>query len=54
MYTDTGFWDTFRAQFPLNALVHRICMADMWQRCSTPMTNVDGYPHGRFPAKEGA
>ncbi len=22
MYTDTGFWDTFRAQFPLNALLH--------------------------------
>ena len=22
MYTDTGFWDTFRAQLPLNALVH--------------------------------
>ncbi|MFI2743274.1 GH92 family glycosyl hydrolase [Zhouia sp. PK063] len=22
MYTDTGFWDTFRAQFPLNALIH--------------------------------
>lgn len=22
MYTDTGFWDTFRAQFPLNAILH--------------------------------
>jgi len=22
LYTDTGFWDTFRAQFPLNALMH--------------------------------
>jgi len=22
IYTDTGFWDTFRAQFPLNALMH--------------------------------
>lgn len=22
MYTDTGFWDTFRAQFPLNAVLH--------------------------------
>jgi len=22
MYTDTGFWDTFRAQFPLNILFH--------------------------------
>jgi predicted alpha-1,2-mannosidase len=22
MYTDTGFWDTFRAQFPLNILLH--------------------------------
>ncbi|MEH6406113.1 MAG: GH92 family glycosyl hydrolase, partial [Leeuwenhoekiella sp.] len=22
MYTDTGFWDTFRAQFPLNALLY--------------------------------
>jgi len=22
LYTDTGFWDTFRAQFPLNALLH--------------------------------
>jgi predicted alpha-1,2-mannosidase len=22
MYTDNGFWDTFRAQFPLNAVLH--------------------------------
>ena len=22
MYTDTGFWDTFRAQFPLNAMLY--------------------------------
>src|SRR5690606_11575538 len=22
MYTDTGFWDTFRAQFPLNILLY--------------------------------
>ncbi len=22
LFTDTGFWDTFRAQFPLNALMH--------------------------------
>jgi predicted alpha-1,2-mannosidase len=22
MYTDDGFWDTFRAQFPLNAILH--------------------------------
>ncbi|MFB6342763.1 GH92 family glycosyl hydrolase [Saccharicrinis sp. FJH62] len=22
LFTDTGFWDTFRAQFPLNALLH--------------------------------
>lgn len=22
MYTDNGFWDTFRAQFPLNAILH--------------------------------
>lgn len=22
MYTDNGFWDTFRAQFPLNTIVH--------------------------------
>jgi predicted alpha-1,2-mannosidase len=22
MYTDTGFWDTFRAQFPLNTILH--------------------------------
>lgn len=22
MYTDTGFWDTFRAQFPLNIILH--------------------------------
>jgi predicted alpha-1,2-mannosidase len=22
LYTDTGFWDTFRGQFPLNALMH--------------------------------
>ncbi|MPR32031.1 GH92 family glycosyl hydrolase [Salmonirosea aquatica] len=22
LYTDTGFWDTFRAQFPLNAILH--------------------------------
>ena len=22
MYTDTGFWDTFRSQFPLTNILH--------------------------------
>jgi len=54
IYTDTGFWDTFRAQFPLNALVH----PEMHGRYVASM--IDAYkqcgwlPSWSFPSEAGS
>jgi len=54
IYTDTGFWDTFRAQFPLNALIH----PEMHGRYVASM--VDAYkqcgwlPSWSFPSEAGS
>jgi len=53
MYTDNGFWDTFRGQFPLNTILHptmegRYCQAllDAQQQCGW-------LPAWSFPAETG-
>jgi len=53
MYTDNGFWDTFRAQFPLNTIIHpemegRYCQAllDAQQQCGW-------LPAWSFPGETG-
>jgi len=54
IYTDTGFWDTFRAQFPLNALLH----PEMHGRYVASM--IDAYkqcgwlPSWSFPSEAGS
>ena len=54
MFTDTGFWDTFRAQFPLNALIH----PEMHGRYVASM--IDAYnqcgwlPSWSFPSEAGS
>lgn len=54
MFTDTGFWDTFRAQFPLNALLH----PEMHGRYMNAM--LDAYdqcgwlPSWSFPSEAGS
>lgn len=54
MYTDTGFWDTFRAQFPLNTLLHPTmhghylqAMIDAWKQCGW-------LPSWSFPSEGGS
>lgn len=54
LYTDTGFWDTFRAQFPLNALLHPTmhgryvaALLDAWDQCGW-------LPSWSFPGEAGS
>ena len=54
LYTDTGFWDTFRAQFPLNALMHPTIhgryvagLLDAYDQC-------EWLPSWSFPGEAGS
>jgi predicted alpha-1,2-mannosidase len=54
MYTDTGFWDTFRAQFPLNSLIqpemhgrYMQAMLDAYKQCGW-------LPSWSFPSEAGS
>jgi len=54
MFTDTGFWDTFRAQFPLNTLVqpemhghYMKAMLDAYDQCGW-------LPSWSFPSEAGS
>lgn len=54
MYTDTGFWDTFRAQFPLNALLYPemhgryvAALLDAYDQCGW-------LPSWSFPSEAGS
>jgi len=54
MFTDTGFWDTFRAQFPLNTLIqpemhgrYMQAMIDAWKQCGW-------LPSWSFPSEGGS
>ena len=54
MFTDTGFWDTFRAQFPLNALLHPTmhgryvaALLDAYEQCGW-------LPSWSFPGEGGS
>lgn len=54
MFTDTGFWDTFRAQFPLNTIMH----PEMHERYMQAL--IDAYkqcgwlPSWSFPSEAGS
>ncbi|RZK21148.1 MAG: glycoside hydrolase family 92 protein, partial [Pedobacter sp.] len=54
MYTDTGFWDTFRGQFPLNTLIqpemhgrYMQAMIDAYEQCGW-------LPSWSFPSEAGS
>jgi len=54
MYTDTGFWDTFRAQFPLNTLIqpemhgrYMEALIDAYKQCGW-------LPSWSFPSEAGS
>jgi alpha-1,2-mannosidase, putative len=54
MYTDTGFWDTFRAQLPLNSLLHpemhgryMVALLDAYDQCGW-------LPSWSFPGEAGS
>ena len=54
LYTDTGFWDTFRGQFPLNALMHPTMhgryvasLLDAYDQCGW-------LPSWSFPGEQGS
>jgi predicted alpha-1,2-mannosidase len=54
MFTDTGFWDTFRAQFPLNAMLH----PEMHGRYMNAMLDANDQcgwlPSWSFPSEAGS
>lgn len=54
MYTDTGFWDTFRGQFPLNAIMspkmhgqYVVALLDAYNQCGW-------LPSWSFPSEAGS
>lgn len=54
MFTDTGFWDTFRAQFPLNALMYP-CMHGRYMQALLDAKEQCGWlPSWSFPGEGGS
>lgn len=54
MFTDTGFWDTFRAQFPLNTILHptmhgryMVALLEAYEQCGW-------LPSWSFPSEAGS
>lgn len=53
MYTDNGFWDTFRAQFPLNALLHPSFHDSYITSLITAYDQSGWLPSWSFPGHQG-
>lgn len=53
MYTDTGFWDTFRAQMPLNALLHPQMHGRYMQALLAAYEQCGWLPSWSFPGESG-
>ena len=53
MYTDNGFWDTFRAQFPLNTIVHPKMEGQLVQALLDAQKQCGWLPAWSFPAETG-
>jgi len=49
MYTDTGFWDTFRALFPLLNLVYPSVNKEIQEGLINTYKKADFYPNGQVP-----
>ncbi|RYE23497.1 MAG: glycoside hydrolase family 92 protein [Sphingobacteriales bacterium] len=54
MYTDTGFWDTFRAQFPLNALMYPEMHGRYMQALLDAQQQCGWLPSWSFPGEGGS
>ena len=53
MYTDNGFWDTFRAQFPLNTIIHPTMEGRYVQALLDAQQQCGWLPAWSFPAETG-
>jgi predicted alpha-1,2-mannosidase len=53
MYTDNGFWDTFRAQFPLNTIVHPTMQGRYMQALLAAQEQCGWFPAWSFPGETG-
>lgn len=53
MYTDNGFWDTFRAQFPLNTIIHPKMEGQLVQALLDAQKQCGWLPAWSFPAETG-
>lgn len=54
MYTDTGFWDTFRAQFPLNVLMYPTMHGQYMQALLAAQEQCGWLPSWSFPGEAGS
>lgn len=54
MYTDTGLWDTFRAQMPLNALLHPAMHGRYMQAILAAYEQCGWLPSWSFPGEAGS
>ncbi|KAA8479099.1 putative alpha-1,2-mannosidase [Arcticibacter tournemirensis] len=53
MYTDNGFWDTFRAQFPLNNILHPTYQGRYMQALLDAQKQCGWLPAWSFPGETG-
>lgn len=54
LFTDTGFWDTFRAQFPLNTLLHPQMHGRYMQSLLSSWEQCGWLPSWSFPSEAGS
>ena len=54
MFTDTGFWDTFRGQFPLNALMYPTMQGRYMQALLDAQDQCGWLPSWSFPGEGGS
>lgn len=53
MYTDNGFWDTFRSQFPLTNILHPSLQAKYMQSLIDAQEQCGWFPTWSFPGMSG-
>jgi predicted alpha-1,2-mannosidase len=53
MYTDNGFWDTFRGQFPLNTILHPTMEGRYMQALLDAQQQCGWLPSWSFPSETG-
>ena len=54
MFTDTGFWDTFRAQFPLTCIMHPTMQGRYMQAMLDAYDQCGWLPSWSFPGEGGS